>query len=644
MHKILIRQLRRLLLEQDKAPTDEEWQAFLQQVDRTYGQADQDRYLLERSLAISSHEMQELYATEQEQSAEALKESEVKYRSLFYNASDSIFIIEAATRRILDCNEIAAQRLGYERDELIGTQIDDLNINDDRRDRDEITQRLEEEGYLTFERTHKHKDGRHIPVEVSTVLVELQGVRIFQSSVRDISERKRAEAELQRLATHDPLTGLPNRTLLGDRLSQAIYSADRNNEQVGVLFLDLDGFKKVNDAFGHKQGDELLKLIGSRLAAGIRKVDTVARLGGDEFAIVVQGFTDVSGVEQVGRNLIQAVAKPFHVDNAEAFVTASIGISLYPEDGQDVESLIQKADRAMYYSKADGKNDLRFYSKRMQNQALERLEMGSQLRKAIPDQQLTLAYQPQVDSTSGQVVGIEALSRWPHPTQGLLLPSQFIPLAEETSLILPLAVWMLEEALRQVNEWRTMGLPDVRLAVNISEREINHPDFVERIRTNLKHSGFPAHLLELELSEKIIFHDTEKILSVLDDLHDLGVRLAVDDLGSGYSTLSQLAQFPFDTLKIDQKFAPQISSSSSYAAVVRGIATIAENLGVELVAEGVETEAQLEFYESLGCHHIQGWLFAQAGEPEGIAQLIAEGIQRPQMQMKLKVDSDKEAG
>lgn len=635
MHKILIRQLQRLLLEQGLTPTAEEWQTFLKTVDRTYQQADQDRYLLERSLAISSREMQELYATEQEQSAEALKQSEDKYRSLFDNAFDSIFLIEAASRRILDCNQIAATRLGYQREELIGKSIDDLNTEGDRLDRDEITRRLEEEGYLTFERTHVHKNGALIPVEVSTVMVELQGVRIFQSTVRDISDRKQAEAELKRLATHDPLTSLPNRALLDDRLAQAIYSAERNSENLAVLFVDLDGFKKVNDAFGHKQGDELLKLIATRLQGTIRKVDTVARLGGDEFCVVVQGFADISSVETVARKIISAIAEPFHMDNAEAFITASIGISLFPEDGTSVESLIQNADRAMYYSKVDGKNDFRFYSTQMQTQALERLERSSQLRRAIRDQQLRLAYQPQVDSKTGRVIGVEALTRWPRPSQDELLPSHFIPLAEETGLILPLSSWMLEEALRQVGEWRAQNLPEIRLAINISEREISQSDFVSRIRATLNASGLPPHLLELELSERIIFHDVARAEGVLHELRALGVRLAIDDFGSGYSTLSQLAQFPFDTLKVDQKFAPQLSKSNSYAAVVRGIATIAENLEVELIAEGVETEEQLHFYESLGCHTIQGWLFARASDPGAVVELIQSGIQRPQIQLGL---------
>lgn len=635
MHKILERLLKRYKVALDSPPDLENWKAFLAHIDRTYAQADQDRYLMERSLAISSREMQELYDTERKEAEAALKVSEGKYRMLFDNALDSIFVIDAETRKILDVNQIAADRLGYTREELLELTIDDLNPASETADRDELLGKIHKAGSLTFERTHIHKDGSLIPVEVSTSIHEHDGRAVFQSIVRDITARKEAEEKLRTLATHDPLTGLSNRTLFNDRISHAIDIASRKSEMLAVFFIDLDDFKSINDAFGHKQGDRLLQTIAERLSASVRKSDTVARIGGDEFAILLEGIQKEKDVAQVVETVIKAISEPYTLQNSETFITGSVGISVFPKDGETPDSLIQNADRAMYSSKEDGKNTYQYFSPAMTTQALERLELGNQLRIAIEEQKLVLHYQPQIDSRTGEVIGVEALLRWPHPERGLLHPDQFIPIAILSGLIVPLTDWVLQSAARQIGDWRAKGIDGPRLALNLSARDVKQPNLADKIAMALETMGTPPDMLELELSEKIIFQQLDASLGNLQELREAGVRLAIDDFGTGYSTLSDLADFPFDTLKIHQHFATRIALSAKHAAIVKGITTISKNLGVDVIVEGVENEQQLSFYEKLECYHIQGWVFGEAKAAEDLEPILKEGIPRPQLQLGL---------
>lgn len=634
MHKILGRQLKRLQIDPASAPSNEDWEKFLAYVDHTYRQADQDRYLLERSLAISSKETQDLYDQEKHRVEQALTVSEGKYRTLFEHAVDSIFIIDVETRRILDVNQIAADRLGYTRDELLSFFIDDLYPPLEIARNAEIVRKLHEVGTLRFERVHIRKDGTSMPVEVNSILLEQAGRMVYQSIARDITERKAAEQELQKMANYDSLTGVSNRFMFMDRLAHAIEMGKRNNEILAVLFLDLDGFKSVNDAFGHERGDTLLQIIAKRILESVRKSDTVARLGGDEFAILLEGISHGEDALPIVEKIIRAVAEPFRFSNAEAFITSSVGISLFPADGEEPDTLIQNADRAMYLSKAEGKNNYRFFTPAMKTQALERLELGNQFRHAVEKKEILVFYQAQVDSRTGRVLCVEALARWQHPQFGLLLPEKFIPLAEEMGLIVPLSDRMLQTACNQMQRWFLEGVPKLRLAVNLSDRDLNQQDFVGRIERILRQTGFAANLLELELSENTIFRDLDKAQETLVRLKDLGVRLAIDDFGTGYSTLGQLAHFPFDTLKIDRQFAPQLVSSPAHAAIVNGIVTIARNLGVEVVAEGVEDLTQLDFYEAAGCYQIQGFLFSEPVPAGRIEGLIRNGIRKPQLQAR----------
>jgi diguanylate cyclase (GGDEF)-like protein/PAS domain S-box-containing protein len=643
MHTILERQLRRLRASLSAVPVLETWQAFLAQVDRAYNQGDQDRYLLERSLAISSKEMQDLYAIEREEAEERLNVTEGKYRSLFDNAFDSIFIIDAHTRKILDVNSTASERLGYSRGELLGMTIDNLYPPEELEDNFVRANELIERGSLVFQRTHIRKDGSRLAVEISSKHLRFEGADIFQSIVRDITDRKQAEEELKRMATHDALTGLPNRVLFDDRLAHAVEIGRRSGKILAVMFIDLDGFKAVNDAFGHRAGDRLLETISQRIAGCVRQSDTVARFGGDEFAVLLESISRPSEILPIAEKIIAAVAQPFVVNEAEAFITTSMGISLFPLDGEDPDSLVQNADRAMYLCKAEETNSYRFFKPAMKTQAQARLELGNQLRHAIERKEFSMVYQPQVDSKTNKVVALEALARWNHPERGVLMPEVFIPIAEETGLIGPLSEWVLTQACTEMRKLLSGTKSKAFLAINLSHRDLNHMNLVEKIEQALKVSKLPPEALELELSENTIFRDMHKSRVVLDEIKELGVRLAIDDFGVGYSTLSQLAWLPFDTLKIDRQFATRLPSSPNDLAIVNGIIAIARSLKVDIVAEGVETQEQLDLYESLGCHRIQGWLYAEAAPANKMKTMLTRGVKRkvPKPKAKAKAKSKK---
>ena len=637
MHKILERQLKRLNIDREKGISQKDWQEFLELVDRVYAQADQDRYLLERSLAISSKEMQDLHNEREREAARALKLSEGRYRSLFENAHDSIFIIDAETRAIIDANSVASRRLGYSHEELLNLSIDDLNTKEEALANPKLIEQIQQLGTLTFERTHVRKDGSQMPVEVSTAYLEVEGRALLQSLVRDITERKMAEAKLKDLASHDSLTHLKNRAVFEDRLLHAIQIAKRKDETLAVLFIDLDNFKEINDAFGHKAGDQLLVKISERLKGSVRESDTVGRFGGDEFVIVLEGIVSEDDVLLDTKKISENVAKSYKLEGAEVFVTASIGISLFPRDGQTPDQLIQNADRAMYLGKRTGKNSFEFFNTKMKTRALEKLEMSNRIRAAMQDGEFALHYQPQVDSKTGRVYSVEALIRWRQPNGSLEGPKHFLPIAEETGLILELGEWVLESACEQMVTWLNHGIAPDWVSVNVSDREMNRPDFVEMLEGVMHRTKIPPERLELELTENIIFSDMEKSQVTLGKVKDLGVRLAIDDFGTGYSTLQHLAHFPFDTLKIDRHYADHLMHSSKDAAIVSGIVMIAKNLGLNVVGEGIEQDKQLDFYESVDCHNIQGWLFSKELDGEGVEKLLREGgIPRPQLKLDLQ--------
>jgi diguanylate cyclase (GGDEF)-like protein len=439
----------------------------------------------------------------------------------------------------------------------------------------------------------------------------------------DISERKEREERVRHLAHHDFLTDLPNRVLLNDRIAQAIALAERNRTQVAVMFLDLDRFKNVNDSLGHTVGDKLLQEVARRLRASMRASDTVSRQGGDEFVILIPDMVDAADVARAAQKVLDGVSHPYSIDGHELVTTPSIGISVYPNDGREVETLLKNADAAMYHAKESGRNNYQFFTQDMNTRALERLSLERSLRRAIDRGELRLHYQPQYDVRTRHIVGVEALIRWEHPDLGLLPPGRFMLFAEDTGLILPMGEWVLREACRQNRQWQTQGLPPVRVAVNISALQFRNTRFTHTVETALKEADLESRWLVLEVTESVIMQDAERVTDSLNQLKSLGLELAIDDFGTGYSSLSYLKRFPIDRLKIDQSFVRDITSDKDDAAITSAIIGLTRNLGLRTIAEGVETREQLEFLQLHGCDEAQGFLFSRPLTPDECTTLLA---------------------
>jgi diguanylate cyclase (GGDEF)-like protein/PAS domain S-box-containing protein len=455
----------------------------------------------------------------------------------------------------------------------------------------------------------------------------------FIASGKDVSDRVRAQEKLEFLAHHDTVTGLPNRVLLADRLEQALVRARRDGISVAVLFLDLDGFKAINDTAGHHVGDRLLAEVANRLQATVRERDTVARLGGDEFAIILEGAKSMSAVGGIARKLLYALAAPVNIDGGDLYVTTSIGISRFGRDGEDVHSLLRKADSAMYRAKEAGKNTFRFYSQLEGDEDSQRLELEQQLRRAIDHREFVLHYQPQMSIDTGTVVGVEALVRWNHPQQGLIPPARFVPVLEESGLIVEVGDWVLREACRQARAWRLAGMPELRVAVNVSARQFSKRDLVGDVARILDETGTEPHRLHIEITEGTIAAKFDHSVEVMRKLTALGVRIAVDDFGVGYSSLNYLKRLPIHSLKIDRSFVRDVTTDGNDAAIARTIIALAHNLGLDVIAEGVETLEQMFFLSRQGCNEVQGHLVALPMPPDAFAAWLRDNprvrIRRP---------------
>ncbi|MBX9870624.1 MAG: EAL domain-containing protein [Burkholderiaceae bacterium] len=433
----------------------------------------------------------------------------------------------------------------------------------------------------------------------------------YRGTGSDITERKLTEQRIEFLAYHDPLTGLPNRVLLEDRLEQAIAQAERSHHGLALVFMDLDNFKKINDSLGHAAGDALLKEVAARLKRCVRDTDTVSRQGGDEFVLVLGGLHGAEGSLPVLTKIMETLQEPFVCEGNELSTSASMGVALYPQDGNSFDILRKKADMAMYRAKEAGRNIYRFFDEAMDEEAVEHLLMRSGLRRAIERGEFVLHYQPQIDIASGRVVGVEALLRWEHPEFGLVPPGRFIPVAEESGLIVPIGAWVIEEACRQAMVWRQAGLPDLVMAVNLSAAQFRRSGIEDTVAQALQRSGLVPALLELELTESILLQDVEQVLATVQRLKQLGVQLAIDDFGTGYSSLSYLKRFDIDKLKIDQSFIRDLASDPDDAAIVRAIIQMAHSLGLRAIAEGVETAELLQQLRGFGCDEAQGYHYAR---------------------------------
>ncbi len=433
---------------------------------------------------------------------------------------------------------------------------------------------------------------------------------------------RRADRRIQVLANYDTVTGLPNRNLLHDRLSQAIYFARRYGEMAGVLFIDLDDFKTVNDSLGHQMGDRLLKALGERLIACVREVDTVARLGGDEFVITLTGLMHQEDLVLIADKVLDSLSKPFTLDNHELFISSSIGVAIFPKDGEDEATLLKNADSAMYHAKKRGKGHFQFYAAEMNQKARERLSLINDLHRALERDEFFLHYQPQINLKSGKITGVETLVRWKHPLLGLISPSKFIPLAEETRLILQIGEWVLRTACAQAMEWHKLGF-DISVAVNLSTLQVEEHGLVESVETILRQTGLNPKYLELELTENILIQQPETIYRIFRQLRAQGVRLAIDDFGTGYSSLNYLSRLPIDKLKIDKSFVPDIANDPNDRSIVEAIISMAHSLRLKAIAEGVEAEDQAEFLRRLNCDEAQGYLFGKPLPKDEITAVLA---------------------
>ena len=440
---------------------------------------------------------------------------------------------------------------------------------------------------------------------------------------KEIQERKYDREHIYWLAHYDPLTGLPNRSLLAERSQQAIAQAQCSNTPLAVLFLDLDHFKHINDSLGHKVGDSLLTHIAKRLSQTVREYDTVARLGGDEFVLLLPR-ANAAGAQRVAGKVAQAFNAPFQVGPHELTLGCSVGVALYPQDGRDFDALVQSADMAMYGAKRQGRNTYRFFTSQMQAQSMRALELENALRRALEREQLCLHYQPQVDANTGKILGVEALLRWQHPKLGAVSPAEFIPIAESSGLILPIGQWVMATAVQQLKAWRDKGLLHLTMSVNLSARQFHQPQLPDLVRQVLEQANIPAQVLELELTESAAMSEVMAVEQTVAELQKLGVRLSIDDFGTGYASLTQLKRLPTYKLKIDQSFVRDMDNGDADKAMVNAIVRMAQAMGLRITAEGVETQEQLKFLQALGCDEAQGYYFSRPRLPHELEPFLLQ--------------------
>jgi diguanylate cyclase (GGDEF)-like protein len=458
-------------------------------------------------------------------------------------------------------------------------------------------------------------------------------IALCEGTIEDITERKVAEERVQFLAYYDALTGLPNRTLLEDRVVNALSGARRRKEKIALLFLDLDRFKIVNDTLGHSVGDILLKEVAERLKRWVREQDTIARVGGDEFVIMMTGIQSAPDAAMAAERIVDLMTTKFSVRDHSLNVTCSIGISMFPEDGLDGETLLKHADAAMYSAKQKGPNNIEFFTEDLSIQMVERLNLESGLRLAIERQELYLVYQPQMDIATEKIVGVEALLRWKHPEMSLVPPDRFISVAENSGLIVPIGEWVLKTACAQARKWQDEGHPAMSIAVNVSAVQFRQDGFRDLIKRVLRETGLPPQYLELELTESLLLTNADVMFSVLQELNEMGLQLAIDDFGTGYSSLSYLKQFPVKKLKIDRSFIKNVALNASDAAITTAIIGMAKILGLKVIAEGVENEAQMSFLREHRCDEIQGYYFSKPITAAEVADRLLRAQDKPYLQL-----------
>jgi len=531
-------------------------------------------------------------------------------------------------------NVVAEQMTGWPRKEAVGHPLSDVfQIIDGATHKPspnpmELAIQENRTVGLTANCLLVRRDGYECAIEDSTAPIHDRDGQVTGAVIvfHDVSTARSMMLEMSHLAQHDILTDLPNRLMLKDRLTQAISLARRNHNQLAVLFLDLDGFKHINDSLGHAIGDKLLQSVAARLVACVRKSDTVSRQGGDEFVILLPEVAHAADAAISAAKIITEIKKTHSIGEHRLRVTVSIGLSTYPDNGEDAETLIKYADTAMYHAKQSGRDNYQFFRPEMSLQAVERQSLEGQLRYALERQELLLYYQPKVNLKTGAITSVEALVRWQHPERGLLLPRQFLTIAEDTGIIVAIGQWVLGEACRQTREWLDVGLRAVPVAVNISSLEFRSEHFLEGVQVALKNSSLDSNYLELELTETVLMRHAESTAYVLRQLKAIGVRLAVDDFGTGYSSLSYLTRFPIDALKLDQSFLLDVINGSEDAIVVSAVVAMGKSLKHRVIAEGVETIDQLAFLQAHGCDEGQGYIFSRPVVAQQFAKLLETGV------------------
>jgi len=552
--------------------------------------------------------------TRRKRNQEEIRRTQAFLSSIVDNMPNMVFVKEARDLRFVRFNKAGETLTGFSEDELLGKNDYDL-LPREQADasiaKDRETLRLGRQAFLEEQIRTKGGEERTLQTRKLAIPDQEGNPQYLLGISEDITERKRAEEQLKHLAQYDSLTGLPNRNLFRDRLSLTMARARRSGRMLALMFLDIDRFKEINDSLGPTVGDEVLQATAGLLRQSLRDVDTIARLGGDEFTIIIENLAHADQASFVAQKIQKALADPLVTQGREIFVTASIGITLYPGDAADLDSLLQAADIAMYRAKEEGRNTYAFYAREMNARAVERLKMENLLRYAIERQELLLHYQPKVAVATGKIVGAEALCRWNSRELGRVPPSDFVPLAEKSGLIAPIGEWVLRTACSQSKAWQDEGLPPILMSVNLSPRQLRQKDLVEMVAAVLDDARLPAHLLELEITESMIMQESENVTAILRRLHELGIQLSVDDFGTGYSSLAYLKRFPVQKLKIDQSFVRDLTTDADDASIVKAVVVIAKSLGLKVVAEGVETQAQLAFLSKLECDEYQGYYFSE---------------------------------
>jgi diguanylate cyclase (GGDEF)-like protein/PAS domain S-box-containing protein len=562
---------------------------------------------------------------QREQAEAALRQSEAHFRAVVEQASDG-FYVHDVKGRLIDVNQRGCDALGYDRSELLDMSLADI---DPELSVERLESLLESAGpakAVALESRHRRRDGSTFPVELRIGAIEINGQQHLLSLARDVSERQVLQDHIQHLAYHDALTSLPNRAMFNRKLSQALTRARPLGRRLAVMFIDLDRFKNINDTLGHNAGDHLLQEMARRLQSVMRQGELLARLGGDEFVVLLEDIGDTGHIALVARRVLDALVRQYPLDGQIVHITASIGISVCPDDSLDQFSLMKHADVAMYRAKDAGKNNFQFYSAHDDAYSAEQLALESSLRRGIERNELVLHYQPKVSADTGRISGVEVLVRWQHPQLGLLQPQDFIGLAEETGLVVPLTKWVLHEACMEHGRWLQSGLPPLNIAVNLSARHFVDDHLLDDIKAILVDTGMAPKQLELEITESMMMRDTARSLAVLDGLKALGIRIAIDDFGIGYSSLSQLKEFPIDILKIDRSFIVDIPGDEADEAIAGAIIAMARSLKMQVVAEGVEVADQVAFLRRRGCDELQGFYYSPPLPAADIRELLQQNM------------------